>query len=84
MGQEEPLVEYDLFVIPVNEAVKHAKTFAQKTEALLAFNAVVNDGKMRAVFLDERQNFPNKTHSCFNIKLWRKRKHVNTAKGQSG
>lgn len=74
-------VEYDLYVIPVNEAVKHAKTFPHKSEGVLAFNALVNDGKMRAVFLDERTTYRNNTHSATNVKKWRKR--ANQTKGQS-
>jgi hypothetical protein len=73
-------LSYDLYAIPPNEMVKHLKSFEVKSEAVIAFNLLVNDGKMRAVFLDEKENFTLTTHSVKNIKKWRKR--ANKTKGQ--
>jgi hypothetical protein len=75
-------IEFDLFVIPMNGLVKLAKTFEHKSEAIIAFNMIVEDGKMRAAFLDEREEFSNNTRSVKNVMKWRKR--ANKTKGQSG
>jgi len=74
-------MKYSLFVIPMNGHVKLAKDFTIKSEGILAFDAVVRDSKMRAVFLDQREDFSNGTHSVINIKKWRKR--ASKTKGQS-
>ena len=74
-------VEYDLHVIPLNGLVEHVKSFDHKSEAIIAFNRIVDDGKMRAVFLDEVTLFPRNNRSSVNVKKWRKR--ANQTKGQS-
>ena len=74
-------VEYRLFFIPLNGLVEHGKTFTHKSEAILAFDAVVNDGKMKAVFLDQCNANDHKAHSAINLRKWRKR--ANKTKGQS-
>lgn len=73
--------EYDLFIVSISGHVDLAKTFSHKSEALLAFGLVVKDGKMRAAFLDQREEFSDDTRSVVNVKKWRKRAYK--TKGQS-
>ena len=64
---------YDLYVITVDNGVKHLEAIKVKSEAIIAFNLIKEDSKMRAAFLDERQVFARGREASFNIMKWRKR-----------
>jgi hypothetical protein len=78
---EVKVIEYDLYVVPLNGFVNFLKTYPDKDSGIIAFDHVVKTGKMRAAFLDERTQFDNDSRSAINVKKWRKR--ANKTKGQS-
>jgi hypothetical protein len=71
-------MSFELYVIPLGGYIKHVNSYPTEEIALEAFDKVVEDGKVRVVFLDKVVQ----KESPISVKVWRKRKYANQARGQ--